>query len=376
MIAAAWCLLAGMVPPAAVAASKAESQRQLAEVKARIQAVQTRLQKDRGQQDQLRIELEDVEKKLAQAQQRLRELRDQAADQQRKVADTRTLQEQAAAEIERQRRALGGQLRAAFAIGRSGPLKLILNQEQVHRMGLVLDYYEYLNRARGERIRGVGAQIEMMSDIGRRLTTELEALAGLRDEQERALDELQRARAERARTVERLAERIADAEAELGRLTANERRLQNLLQQLAEALADLPVTDDRPLAQLQGKLPWPLRGKLLARFGETKSGGKFTWRGLWIEAPEGAAVKAVAAGRIAYVGWMQRYGLIAIVEHPGGYYTLYGHLQRVSRSEGQSIKGGETLAQAGNTGGYDRTGLYFEIRKGRDPVDPSAWLGR
>jgi murein hydrolase activator len=367
-----------LAAPQAWGNKAAERDKELAAVKARIQAVQTRLKQDRGQQDELQQQLLDTETQIAQIQSRLRELRDEIAQQQQRVEDARTLQSRAAAEVERQRAILGSQLRAAHAVGRSGPVKLILNQEQVSGVGRVLSYYDYLNRSRTERILGIGTQIEMIRDIGTRLTTELQALSGLRQEQESQLAELAATRAERARTVARLAERIADAEAELERLEASERRLRDLIQQLSEALADMPVDvgDDRPVAQLQGKLPWPLRGKLLAKFGQAKGGGKFSWRGHWIEAPEGAPVKAVAAGRIAYVGWMQRYGLIVIVEHPGGYYTLYGHLQRVGRSEGEWIKGGQVLAQAGNTGGYDQTGVYFEIRKGREPVDPGGWLTR
>lgn len=354
------------------------SRKSLAQVRARIQAVQQQLKQDRGEQDALQDQLRELESEISQTQQQLRAARERMAGQQQKLADTRRLQLKAQDDLERQRRALAQQLRAAHRMGQSGPLKLLLNQEDVQKVGRVLAYYDYLNKARGARIAGMATQLKMIADIGRQLGVEAEALEVAEAEHEAVLNTLKTRRGQRSETIQRLAERIADAVSELRQLESDEQRVQNLIETLKDALADIPVDAgvDKPFAQLRGKLPWPLRGKLLAKFGQAKAGGKFNWRGYWIEAPEGTAVRASAAGRIAYVGWMQRYGLIAIVEHTGGYYSLYGHLQRVPRSEGEWVKAGEALALAGNTGGYEKSGLYFEIRKGREPVNPADWLAK
>src|SRR3546814_7223781 len=88
------------------------------------------------------------------------------------------------------------------------------------------------------------------------------------------------------------------------------------------------------------------------------------WNGHWIAAREGAPIQAVAQGRIVYVGWMHRYGLIVLIEHDGGYFTLYGHCQTADVQLGDSVRAGQTIADAGATGGYEQAGVYFEIRKG------------
>ena len=85
---------------------------------------------------------------------------------------------------------------------------------------------------------------------------------------------------------------------------------------------------------------------------------------------------ASARGRVAYVGWLSSYGLIVVLQHDKGYFTLYGHNSAVSRTAGEWVSAGDVIAQAGNTGGYERTGLYFEVRKGTEPMDPKDWLGR
>lgn len=372
------CLLlaALLSPPASGAGELPARQKELTQVQARLKTLRVRLKDDQGRQDELQQQLQALETRVADQQLQLRQLQDQAARQQRKVEDTRVVQQRAEESLRQQRSALGQQLRAAHAVGRSGQLKLLLNQEDVQKVGRVLAYYDYLNRARGERIRGILGQMEMIREIGQKLEAELGEFTALRTQQEQALAELGGTRAQRLETVQRLAERIAGAADEIRVLEADERRLESLLDQLRQALADIPpdAGSDRPLQQRRGKLPWPLRGKLLARYGQAKGGGQFNWRGIWIEAAEGAPVRAVARGRIAYAGWMQRYGLIVILEHPGGYYTLYGHLQRVPRAEGEWVDAGAVLAQAGNTGGHDRSGLYFELRKGREPQNPAQWL--
>ena len=355
-----------------------QSEQELARVRARLQALRDRLEQDRGRKDELSVQLEQTEKQITQTQQQLRELREQIGAQQKRVEATRADKAAAQGALDRQRQALGRQMRAAYVIGQSGQLKLLLNQEDVQKVGRVLAYYDYLNKARGARIQSIFGNLDSMRLIEERLRAALDALTELRTEHEEALALLEKTREERARTVQRLSERIVDELDELKELEGSERRIQDLIENLHDVLADIPANlgSDKPFAQQRGKLPWPLRGELLASYGQSKAGGKFIWRGLWIEAAEGAPVKAVARGRIAYAGWMQRYGLIVILEHENGYYTLYGHLQRVPRSEGEWINPGETLALAGNTGGYEQSGVYFEVRKGREPVNPNEWLGK
>ena len=77
---------------------------------------------------------------------------------------------------------------------------------------------------------------------------------------------------------------------------------------------------------------------------------------------------------MAYTGWMHRYGLIAVLEHEGGYYSLYGHNKSVAVGVGDWVQPGDVLASVGATGGHDKNGLYFELRKGTDPINPAPWL--
>jgi septal ring factor EnvC (AmiA/AmiB activator) len=65
-----------------------------------------------------------------------------------------------------------------------------------------------------------------------------------------------------------------------------------------------------------------------------------------------------------------------VLEHADGYYTLYGHSAEITRAAGETVRAGDVIGKAGNSGGHDASGVYFELRKGSQPVDPMQWLGR
>ena len=97
-------------------------------------------------------------------------------------------------------------------------------------------------------------------------------------------------------------------------------------------------------------------------------------RGIWIGAASGTPVRAVARGRVAYVGWLTRYGLVVVLQHDHGYFTIYGHNALATVREGDTVRAGQEIAEAGDTGGYRRSGLYLEVRQGTKALDPADWL--
>jgi murein hydrolase activator len=161
-------------------------------------------------------------------------------------------------------------------------------------------------------------------------------------------------------------------------LEEDEAELQRLISRLEDALADVPPTlrEGRPFAELRGQLAWPVNGRVRQGFGDARAGGRMRWRGMLIEAGEGTDVRAISHGRVAYSGWLQHYGLVLVLDHGDGWLSLYGHNRSVYPQVGEWVNPGDVVASVGDSGGRDRSGLYFEIRRGGDPVDPAAWLGR
>lgn len=140
--------------------------------------------------------------------------------------------------------------------------------------------------------------------------------------------------------------------------------------------ADTALAADLPsgaFESLRGRLPAPIAGKVVARFGAKRGDGP-TWRGMFIKAPEGTDVHAIAAGRVVFANWMRGYGNLIIINHGGEYLSIYGNNQTLMKQAGDAVKPGDVIASAGNTGGNEESGLYFELRHLGKAFDPSGWI--
>ncbi len=133
-----------------------------------------------------------------------------------------------------------------------------------------------------------------------------------------------------------------------------------------------PVASDGSFVRQKGNLRLPVRGNVSGRYGSPRDGGG-TWKGLFIKAGIGNDVKAVANGRVVFAEWMRGFGNLLIVDHGDSYLTIYGNNDSLLKQVGQAVKGGETVATVGNSGGNPDSGLYFELRHQGQPVDPMKW---
>ncbi|OFW83460.1 MAG: hypothetical protein A2018_03170 [Alphaproteobacteria bacterium GWF2_58_20] len=124
-----------------------------------------------------------------------------------------------------------------------------------------------------------------------------------------------------------------------------------------------------------GRFSWPLQGKILSGFGKKTGGGQND--GLNIGGARGAPVRAAADGVVAYADdGIKSYGNLVLVRHGGGYTTAYAHLGKTLVKKGARIARGESLGTVGSSGTVDTPQLHFEIRKGREPLDPGKFLGK
>lgn len=352
--------------------------RELERVRTRIRALQSTLEDQKSKHTAVLSQLRATEQQISELARGLRSLQASINNQNKKVSATRAEAVETRDALNEERRVLGRQIRAAYIIGRQERTKLVLNQEDPDALGRVFQYYDYVNRARSERITRIQRSIEKLAAIESRLESELGDLNILKTDQEKALQALEGGRNERNLALNRLEERISDQEGRLKQLKSDEKALEDLLSSLRDVLADIPINlgKTQSFRSQKGNMSWPVKGKILANFGESKGVGDLRWKGIWIAAKSGTSVKAVAGGRVAYVGWMHRYGLILVLEHGKGYFSLYGHNETTTRNVGEWVSKGEAIATVGDTGGQRRSGSYLEIRNGKKPVNPKSWLSR
>lgn len=373
-------LLCALIPLQALAAPaqsqiKAKSA-DLARIKSKIGAATQALAADRGRQSRLQSRLEQAERKLRDGRAQLDAVTAQLKQQDAKLAQAKAAHATADKQLQAQQTALGKQLRAAYMLGRGNRLQLLLSAQDPSLVGRLLGYYGYLGRARAASIDQVEQQIRQVAALEQEIGGARDRLNALQDQRKQALDDLQQDQKDRAAAVVQLKKRIANRSDQLQQLRASQQQLVKLLDSLKKALSNEPydLGNHTPFAKLKGRLPWPLRGALLARYGAPKASGRLHWKGTWIAASQGAPIRASARGRVVYVGWISSYGLIVLLQHDDNYFTLYGHDASADVTVGMTVDAGQVIAQAGDTGGYERSGVYFEVRQGSKALDPAKWL--
>jgi len=151
----------------------------------------------------------------------------------------------------------------------------------------------------------------------------------------------------------------------------------NRLVQLVEALKRQAQTGDSAFPLLKGGLTPPVSGKIIVDFGRNRNARFNTFtlsRGITIKSAEGTPVRTVYRGKVLFADWFRGYGRIIIIDHSGGYYTLYGHLSDLLVKVGQEMESNDIIGLAGDSGSLEGPALYFEIRHHGKPVDPKPWL--
>ena len=133
------------------------------------------------------------------------------------------------------------------------------------------------------------------------------------------------------------------------------------------------VAEGAPIDGAASGMRWPVRGKVISGFGPKTNGLKN--EGINIAVPEGTSVRAADGGVVAYAGnELKGYGNLVLIRHDNGYVTAYAHAKELFVKRGDTVKRGDVIAKAGQTGSVSSPQLHFEVRKGATALDPMKFL--
>ena len=368
--------LAGAAVPAADAPNPAKAEAELKAVRTQIDKVRAEMERDAGRRDLLAREIEESEQTVAGARSALEKLKRERVVHTARRAELAEQRRGEESVLVERRAALAGQLRAASMIGQQEPIKLLLNQRDPGQTGRVLTYYQYFGRARADQISAINSHLAEIATLDAALAEEEARLIALEEQQKSELSRLQSARERRGRALVSLEAESKNRARELTRLKEQQEGIEKLVRELRRALERIdkfPTDSKDAFAKLRGKLSWPVAGKLIASFGQTRAGG-VKWDGVLLSGAQGSAVRAVYHGRVVYADWLSGLGLLTIIDHGDGYLSLYGHNERLYKEVGERVTAGDTIATVGDSGGRSTPALYFEIRKAGRPIDPKPWF--
>lgn len=382
------------------APSFADQKSELNQLRDRIENLQRDLAKSEESRSEVADALRTSEKAISEVNRGLLSLGREQGQISQSVADLKRKIDAGRIDVARQQALLDRMIRYQYMYGNADALRLLLDGRDVASVTRQIQYFGYVSRARASMIAGLKQSLEALAAVEVSARTKQEELAANADAQKKARAALQSERMARQKIFTKIKIDITRNRLEIGRLKRDEDRLTKLIEQLAKTLAKDRVdrkerradriqqkgpsvevdADDsfvgRVFQTLKGKLKLPTRGELKGRFGSPREDGGVTWKGLFIRADVGQTVKAVADGRVVYADWLRGFGNLLILDHGGGYMSLYGNNESLLKQVGERAQSGETVASVGSTGGALESGVYFELRLEGKPFDPMKWVAR
>ena len=377
-----------------------------APIVASVQSADARIRAQREELDRIRRERADLERRMANLQGNVHELKEEVANLDRQRAAT----EKVIQTLDRQLQAIGNDVqettnRLAMAEGdlvyrrtslqkrlvdiyKRGPMYSVEALLTAHSFGELVARYKYLHEI-AVYDRGLVGRVEhLRNDIHRqrsellKLQDAVEVNKNDKQAEETRLASLTRQRTTSLQQAQKSTRQIQDrlaairqSESRLGSVIASieaeRKRSESTRPNAPKTPSTLKTTD-------LGKLDWPVDGTFLFRFGRVINPNNTTtrWNGVGIAAPLGTPVKAVAAGTVANVGPLGTYGQTVILDHGGGYFSIYASLNSSAVKKGSVVKKGDAIGTVGVSDPDLAAHLHFEIRvppKG-DAVDPEGWL--
>ena len=207
-----------------------------------------------------------------------------------------------------------------------------------------------------------------------RATQAAEQQALLADQATQAAEDkrLHRLASEHRAMLAQLDHKVASDSARQQSLQQRMAEVEQLLDRLRRIPQEAKPVQLRGLAGRKGKLDWPLRGKVLRRFGAQTSSGNSD--GTLVALEEGQEVPTIADATVAWVGWLPQRGLVILLDHGQDYFSLYGHAAGSLYGVGDEVPAGAAVIRSGRTGGLDQPAVYFELRQGRQALNPRSWF--
>lgn len=282
------------------------------------------------------------------------------------------------AQLDRTRQAMRVRAVALYQAGNVGSLRLLFAAGGLR---------DFLTRVRALRV-----LLAHDADLVARYRAQSDALASA---ETRAREQVR----VRSEAEQSLRDRSAELDAERGQKRSLARRvhadrtseraalveLEKAARALEETLARLGSEPSAPrapspgagFASRQGRLAPPVEGRVAEAFGRVVDAefGTQTFRsGVVIEAALGTPVRAIAPAVVRYAGWFRGYGRMVILDHGDKFFTVSGHLADLAVEVGDAVADGEQIGTVGDSGSLSGAGLYFEIRRGSEALDPGEWL--
>lgn len=384
----------------------------LQELRGQIQNVQKQLAATESDRDNVSDTLKQSEQAISDANRTLETLLTKQRELSRSSQDLAKSIATKQREVSLRQAQVARLFRQRYQAGTPPAWQLWLNAENPNELARGKRYTEYWAQSQQKTLTQLKASTEELNRLLGNARNQEQQLTQVAEEQKQQQRILIGEKKTREQALRLLSKQIADQKQQLSKLQRNEKRLTDLMARLAElaknraeqkAKRDLlaskqKTTPNKPnpkkpnarqpaitvekapftpnngtgFAALKGRLQLPVNGELSNRYGQSRPEGG-SWKGIFIRSTPGKVVNSIASGEVVFADWLRGFGNLIIIDHGGGYMSLYGYNETLLKQIGDTVNAGDRIAVTGASGGQNEPGLYFEIRFQGRPVDPLSW---
>ncbi|MDR3089127.1 MAG: peptidoglycan DD-metalloendopeptidase family protein [Desulfobulbaceae bacterium] len=361
------------LPSSEVGARIEQRRVEIQRLRENIEEQQYLTEENQEQERAILAELEDIDRRLAERMEKVYDLNKQIGEQEaelqklgRELADISAVKDRAMRHLMRR-------IRAFYPVGKVGLFGVTFSRENLPDLLIFREAFANLiryderiladYRQKYERLRAISQTLALeqsvLKDFLAKMRVEQEAVEAVKSERETLLENVRNQVGLRKRAM-------AEMRAAVGKMTAS---LQAEIRREENKAKDFN--------RFKGHLPAPASGRIVVRFGEettNKMGIVKTSQGLSFAVADGAAARAVAPGLAIFAGYLRGYGNTVILHHGQNFFTVTARLGRIDCAKGERLKAGAIIGRAGVMAMVVDDGLSFELRQGKEAIDPAPWF--
>lgn len=407
LLAVAWS-----IPGWAVSAGRVEQKRKAesehSELRKKLSELKQEIENTESAKHRAEDALASSEAAISTANRKLIELTKEQRQTEHKLAKLIEQQQQLEQQVKQQKKQLATLLRQQYETGSTDRIKLLLSGDNPNRINRELHYLGYLSQSQNKLIHQLRTNLAAVEKNRLAAEAAKQDLDEIAVEQQEQKADLLKEKNKRAALIKQLSSKLSAQRKEAGQLQKNEQRLAKLVDHLNRIIQEQrkaeqlrqekrraaaaskssdqsapvqitqtpesePTTDRSQFAQLKGRLRFPVKGQLIAKYGSQRGEGA-VWKGLFISANEGDEVKSIAPGKVIFADWLRGFGNLMILDHGAQYMSIYGNNQALLKQAGDQVNMGDVIATVGNSGGNEHSGLYFELRFQGKAFNPLSWI--
>lgn len=383
-------ILVVVVPGEAVSAAQsvAGKKAEVKQLQAVLKKLQSDLKKERAKRSKEERALQLSEQNIATTAAQILELNKKLASNSSNLQGFLSRQTQLQQQLDLQQNNLVSIIKQRYQMGEETPLKLLLRQQNPEYVSRMLIYFEKIREQQNTEILAFRQLLAKHDSNNSKIDQTQSQLLTQRKKLLQQQQQLQRSRTKRRQVLAKIDLQISKNRTKIKKLAADKKRLEKVISRIQKVLpktvvkvkatvkatVKAKVKDNRPFKVLKGKLPWPVKGRVIRNFASVEN--NLAYDGVLISAVQGRSVQAVHGGMVVFADWLRSYGMLMIIDHGDGYLTLYGHNQQLLKKVGDSVSTQEPIAMTGNSGGNQHAALYFAIRHRGQTTNPRAWFAR